>query len=57
MAYTFSGAREMKPKNPMMKNDGFQAMQKRLAGAKMNKPMKMPMARPKTSSSFVKSAT
>ena len=30
------------------KSDGFDAMQKRLAGRKVMKPMKTPMARPRT---------
>jgi len=43
------------PKNPL--NAGMQAMQQRLSGAKKNKAMKPPKARPKTSSDFVKAAT
>jgi hypothetical protein len=43
------------PKNPMqMADPALRAMQQKLS--KKQKPMKMPMARPKTSSPFVKKA-
>lgn len=56
--YRFAGVQESMPKNPLdASNEGFRAMQQRLAGAKKNKPMKPPKARPKASADFVKSAT
>jgi hypothetical protein len=43
------------PKNPLS-DPGMAAMQKRLAGAKKNKPMKVPGPRAKTQADFVKKA-
>jgi len=46
---------ESMPKNPMqMADPALQAMKQRLA--KKQKPMKLPMARPKTASNMVKKA-
>ncbi len=52
--YTFQGVNESMPKNPVQ-DPGMAAMQNRLAQRRTNKPMKKPMARPKTSSPQVKS--
>ncbi len=42
VSYTWAGQVEGMPKNPLMREPGFAAMQKALTRRKANKPMKPP---------------
>lgn len=54
--YRFQGVEESMPKNPLVgNNEGFRAMEKRLAGAKKMKPMKPSVPRARTASPVMKS--
>lgn len=55
-SYRFHGVEESMPKNPLVgNNEGFRAMEKRLAGAKKMKPMKPGPARARSASPVMQS--